>query len=617
MKKSTNLRKIVSAAIHPSIGFARVGNSPDSYFLASEVPYPRPKPQGFYRDDEGRIKRQAVKFRIYGYDKDGRPVAELTLKNSEIEWGVHVANKKGSWYIFNYAMDIPQAVPVKLRNKNISEADRHQLVIDPGERKISGRYKKGKAEYIFDTGTFMDKKVYLGELRTDGEGRVVFLGGHGVAESIYSGNFVAGVGNQDGWYDDISDGPVRASVKIDGIEIPVKPAWVVASPVDFAPDFKDIVTLYDCIFDASIQGSLIDFPSQISFINDIHPIFHRLSSYSWLNEGYNNAFGYHAPFNFESDRLINRLSRTDDLFQETRRQIFRRFRDPSSTDPLWDKWPWNYGDGIQAPPKITANQYFSITPTQYKMLQMWVDGNFVNDWDQRSSMYKNRLGDFPIDEQPRILDRTSLDSALGGPFRPGVELTWPMRQITMYSDPFRVRVRDNNNPDPDYGAVLTPTEALTLGGPLYYNSPGDLTRWMSVPWQLDLAACRYAYFGEDPYLPTFWAARAPNQVLTENNYLMVMDKSLPMEERLKAFFQRENWYRFLHGGTFTQMNEMITEYVNQAFIEKRQGPQKEPNFPKEMYVEEKIESKELVDLQVKGERHFDYLKIIEYYNASG
>jgi hypothetical protein len=62
---------IVRAAIHPSIGVARIGNSPDGYFLAPEVADPPPQPPGFYRDGTGALKRQAARFRIYGLDAQG------------------------------------------------------------------------------------------------------------------------------------------------------------------------------------------------------------------------------------------------------------------------------------------------------------------------------------------------------------------------------------------------------------------------------------------------------------------------------------------------------------------------------------------------------------------
>ena len=75
---------IVRAAIHPSIGVARIGNSPDGIFPRPEVADPPPQPPGFYRDANGALKRQAVRFRIYGLNAQGQAVAELTSSNAEI-----------------------------------------------------------------------------------------------------------------------------------------------------------------------------------------------------------------------------------------------------------------------------------------------------------------------------------------------------------------------------------------------------------------------------------------------------------------------------------------------------------------------------------------------------
>jgi hypothetical protein len=71
-------RRIVRAAIHPSIGVARVGDSQEAFFIGPEVVDPLPQPPGFYRDESGALKRQAARFRIYGLNAEGKVVAELT-----------------------------------------------------------------------------------------------------------------------------------------------------------------------------------------------------------------------------------------------------------------------------------------------------------------------------------------------------------------------------------------------------------------------------------------------------------------------------------------------------------------------------------------------------------
>src|SRR3954463_9550687 len=101
---------IVRAAIHPSIGIARVGNSPDGCFYGPEVTDPLPDPAGFYRDGSGALKRQSARFRVYGVDVNGKALAELTAANADIVWTVQLANKKAAWYEFQLAQDIPEAL---------------------------------------------------------------------------------------------------------------------------------------------------------------------------------------------------------------------------------------------------------------------------------------------------------------------------------------------------------------------------------------------------------------------------------------------------------------------------------------------------------------------------
>jgi len=86
--------EIVSYAIYPGIGIARVGNSPDEYFIGPEAPGEVPQPEGGYKDSAGRIKRQAARFRIYGLNEAGDAVREVTADDAEITWRVHVANRK-------------------------------------------------------------------------------------------------------------------------------------------------------------------------------------------------------------------------------------------------------------------------------------------------------------------------------------------------------------------------------------------------------------------------------------------------------------------------------------------------------------------------------------------
>src|SRR5262245_9754926 len=100
--------RVVRCAIHPAIGVARVGNSQEEFFVGPEVNRFRREAVGFFRDATGALKRHAARFRIYGYNAAGQAITEFTAENSDIEWTVHVANKKAAWYQFQLALDIPE-----------------------------------------------------------------------------------------------------------------------------------------------------------------------------------------------------------------------------------------------------------------------------------------------------------------------------------------------------------------------------------------------------------------------------------------------------------------------------------------------------------------------------
>jgi hypothetical protein len=113
---SASDEEITSAAIHPAIGIARIGNSPSGYYLGPELPGTVPSAAGGFKDPSGALKRQAARFRVYGLDRQGRVVRELTVDEAEITWCTHLTNAKAAWYNFNTALDIPEAQPTPRRN---------------------------------------------------------------------------------------------------------------------------------------------------------------------------------------------------------------------------------------------------------------------------------------------------------------------------------------------------------------------------------------------------------------------------------------------------------------------------------------------------------------------
>ncbi|HET9621270.1 MAG TPA: LodA/GoxA family CTQ-dependent oxidase [Kofleriaceae bacterium] len=225
---------ITQFAIYPAIGIARVGNSPTGVFFGPEQP--GEVRRGPYRDDAGRIKRQAARFRVYGLDAHGRVVKEITAADARITWRVEVANTKAAWFDFDLALDIPEALGTNtasgvaslIRNPDVKGAERAALAITPPAVRIAGRHVNehgGERAYEL-TGHFVGKPVYLGEARTDDAGRLVFLGGRGVSASA-DGKPLTTFANNAGWHDDVSDGPIDATIEYEGKTFEATGAWVV------------------------------------------------------------------------------------------------------------------------------------------------------------------------------------------------------------------------------------------------------------------------------------------------------------------------------------------------------------------------------------------------------
>jgi hypothetical protein len=592
---------IVRAAIHPAIGIARIGDSRSEYYIGPQVTEPTSAPPDFYRDTAGALKRQAALFRIYGYNTAGQVVRELTADNADIVWTAHLANRKAEWYQFQIALDIPDAAGQSMhrRNPDVPLAERHRLAIDPGPRKISGKSISGGPEHAFDTGRFKDTPVPLGEIRTDAAGRLLVLGGLGKSASpsdapIYKPDDPNSFNNADDWYDDISDGPVTAAVSINGRAVPVEHGWVVVAPPNYGTNVIGWRTMYDLLVDTYVANGWLPMPQSVSFANDILPFLRRLSNLQWVNKGFAGMFGKNGPMDFENPAFIARLAKAPapaqcntaaDSWAELRRAIlnaFRPFKSPSYEPRLW---PWLYGDAFGSSTPTSPRNVLDLPAVQQVMLQRWANGDFIDDW-QPDMTPPRTIDGVPLAEQPGMLDKAALHFCLADAFHPGCEMTWPLRHPSMFEKPFRFRLRPAGEPEPDYGSGLTPAIALQPGGPLYDQMPGSISRWMALPWQGDTAFCRSGYPpGFDPYVPSFWPARVPNQVLTEDDYKVVMDTGLPRDVRLAALNNRQWWTRGLPTAVVEAMMKMVAHFADMGVVEAREGIPYDPDFPAVIYVE--------------------------------
>lgn len=575
---------IVSARIHPAIGIARVGNAETAYFFGPETTTPAPAESIKRRDGTGALMRQAARFRIYGYNRAGEVVTEMTPENARIEWKVQLANLKATWYQFQIALDIPEAEnskPSLKRNKDAS--DRPALGITAPLTMVLGV----NAPASTCEGRFNGNSVYLGEIKTDQAGRLVVLGGRGKTGSL-PGAPITDFANNDGWYDDVSDGPVTADVTIGERSLPVDPAWVVVAPPNYAPDLKGVRTLYDLLRDVFIDAGSLPVPAAISFANDILPIFERLAGLQWVNAGYASAFGHGGTLDLLSPGFIAKLGDDSDANKAFRFEIFNSFRDFDKDSWSPSAWPWLYGDAVDFPFAATPRQNIMLAKHQLLCLKRWAEGAFVSDYATGRKNFAS-IVDVPLADQPAMLDRAALEFCLADAFHPGCEMTWPMRHATLYMAPFRIRHRRPDEKSYPIGDALSSEEVFAFGGSLYGQKAGWLTRWMALPWHTDTASCRSQASYDDtynPYVPTFWPARVPNQVLSEEDYAIVVDSAQPRAERIVKLRERVDWFDKGLGNTgyVAQVVAMIERYGDMGLIMARKGVDGDPDIPPILYV---------------------------------
>lgn len=402
---------ITQVKIHPAIGIARLGNSPTDFFIGPEIPLDHTAPAGGYKDASCRVKRQAARFRLFGYDNNGNLVQELTAADADITWTVELCNKKA-------------ATPA--RNGGVTGADRNGLVISPGPRTLNGPSQAAK----FDTGVFKIPSqsalsVPLGEARTDVDGRLLVLGGFGSSKSSPSGGSIGSFLNNDNWCDDVSDGPISATVKLksDNSTPPVAGAWVICPPPKFAPPLDSVITLYDRLFDLFVGQGLLQAPAVPSYSKDIYPILNRATQVAFVNQ---SASGHHAFTHPVIDT-------------PTRNLIFNKLK----------------GSGGDMPDLNSAQ----LTGTQQGMMSAWNANNFTNDWVGVPTPAAT--------VNPAGMDRAALEACVGMAFFPGIEAggiaATPIIDPTLFLEPFRL----------DHARV----------------NAGDISANMACPWQADFSAC--------------------------------------------------------------------------------------------------------------------------------
>ena len=503
--------------IHPAIGFARVGNAPEAWYLEPTTLGGLPHEPNESGEElpvtqfkvAGQIKRQAARFRVYRYSNGKEPV-EVDLHHGlkSIKWTVHIANKKAAWYNFQELVGNVMLGPdntyqkqnVPLRNGKIIAEDerRAQLIVDPGPRTLSrpGDWQQFDAasagDYKYTSFPPASLSPYpvltLGAARMTESGALLVLGGFGNAGGPTA---IVGFGGADGWFDDVGDGPVTAKIETSDGETLTLGAWVVSGAPKLAPELVNIASLSDTFIDVGVREMDLcpalyadgifnpDYKSCLE--RDVLPIFKAMKEYRWV--ACVDAMVSAATPPFALDDLSD-----DNGFN--RQALFSLFRNPGKgkiqpelapqhqqlmAENGFPLMPMNSGDNSISDTLI--EKFLALTPTQYFLLGQWAGGKCLsrktdphagNDWTW-------------VDP----LDFATAGNVVGEPMAPGIEVTWTMRnpKILTAGDPFRVLPEEPAH----YEHGLSPSrdETIEPGG----CQPGDLTKRMAIPWQADFFDC--------------------------------------------------------------------------------------------------------------------------------
>lgn len=541
--------------IHPAIGIARVGNSPDYYLApetaAGELPASgaglwgglpldaatgQPITAEGFRDGQGRLKRQAARFRIYAYTRTGWPTGESTevtlgaviggKRVADIVWQAHLANKKLNCFSME---DTPGHFPalagfadgrlMPIRRPSDGPLDSperlRRLVIDPGPRALSARADQGRIS-VFDRATPAsclgegatpvralpdypvsfpgdhftlhvpaDPLTRLGDMRVEaGTGRLILAGGFGATVGISTPKGPPNVNERSGaentsWFDDIGDGPVSARIIFeDGSALMAAPAWVMCGDPGFAPQTRNVVTAWDEVYDTFVRQLALE-PALYAG-GTFSPRFAasfaddaRPLFHAVMLQRWNTNLP--APAIAAHNRIgaITPADRPTDKIPDFD-GLIRNPDNPKSLAAGTPMMPLALGD--------TDRPFLTLTPTQYYLLRQWHKGVFTPE-------RRLKLGD------GEEMDRVALANCLGGRFSPGIEVSYPVRDPNLFiqdwastpGGPFRI-----NAAPLDYTKARADRAFLTVGyiplRPIPLE-PGDFSKFMAAPWHTDYNHC--------------------------------------------------------------------------------------------------------------------------------
>ena len=481
--------------------------------------------------------------------------------------------------------------------------------VDPGDKEGTEKLKARAKKYHWQPGVLQEPlaespavEVYLGELRTDAHGRLLFLGGRGVSRSVIPDNKIGYLNtdeffaSNDYWCDDTSDGVVSADVTLkDGRRIEVREkSWVLVAPPKFAPHAEPLTTLWDTSLQAIDVKHSVPAQRSISFLEDIYPVLRRLSEDQWFNQFALMQHGTGKVFDPMSEPLFKYFHEKGPApqYADARQHVFSRLRKPlpilqaehpelplpelimSSHATAWAGMQWmpqmwgdggngldpvgplspDAGDDTNPGGRIPGGTYVTwatLTPRQYEAMRRWAEGDFEDDWPKHASPgkppRKPRIGVMPVAMQPTALDRAALEPCVGAPFYPGIEITYISEDAAFWTALGRL----------DWRRL----------------EPGDVTRYMALPWQADFSECNHRW----------WPTARPDEIVSQEQDQQVVkfyDQALdgPLAAALAA---RVEWARGIAAESPHMDNDMVEHWSEFGFVVPREGPDEQI-----VYVEE-------------------------------
>lgn len=430
--------------IYPPIGFARLGEE-TQFFLGPEIPGKGPgelKPDGtlgpmngFKDSTSTKIRKQGARFHLFE-SSDGTTWQPANLPaTATVTWSVSLVNKKSAVN----RTGVPPTTPTR---PQVNPA-LNSMLIDGGTQQVSGPNASSPAlQGSFTTtapnGQQFHVDVELGQLRTDGQGRLIVLGGRGFSSAPQGVPLGGGGGTNfyrnPKWHDDVADGPVTAEIRLSPGATPIQAergAWVVVAPPDYAPRIDGVITLFDVLRQLGIDHFNMPAPGTPSFDLDIAPLVSRVRRLRWV----------HDDAAWSDPALDNPNLRSPTAAHKPVREAARNLIE-------------HVEDVFQGHISPTGPSY-RLRDFQRQMLEAWVNGQF----DDTAATPDESLS-------AAGLTRAALEGAVGQGFCPGIEAGIIILDTTLYHDnPYEYRI--------DHTSVAA----------------GDITALMAQPWQADFLKC--------------------------------------------------------------------------------------------------------------------------------